>query len=217
VQAEEDRQQLLAQAELQQDRERIARDLHDGVMQAIYAVGLNLLATKNLIAESNAEATQSLDQSIQELRQVIDDIRRYVMSLSLDRLETSLPVLLDSLVNGLRETASLDVSLVIPEHVPALSEQQTLALYYIAREALTNVQKHAHAKRVRVCLDTGADAIALEVTDDGVGFDIAEVPGAEHMGLRNMRARAEAVGGSIEIERGAEGGTCLRCRLPLSD
>lgn len=216
VQAEEDRRRLAAQTELQQDRERIARDLHDGVMQAIYAVGLGLLATRGAVAETNPPVAASLDESIQELRHVIDDIRRYVMNLPLDRLGTDLPVQLRELVSTLRASTTLEVELRVPERVPALSEEQTLAIYHVAREALLNVQKHARASRVEVCVEADVGGIVLEVRDDGAGFDTTRPVGQEHMGLRNMRSRAEELGGSMDIESSPGKGTRLRFRFPLS-
>lgn len=215
IRAEQDRQRLAAEAELQLDRERIARDLHDGVMQTIFAVGLNLLETKNMVGDANPSAVLSIDQSIQELRQVIDDIRRYVMALPLERLGDDLPVLLNGLVSNVREGTSLEVTLNFPERMPPLSEQQTLAVYHVAREALANVQKHARASRVELQLDVNDEGLVFQVQDDGTGFDVEARPGQEHMGLRNMRSRAEALDGTLDVASSDTTGTRVRFWLPL--
>ncbi len=216
IQAEQDRQRLAAEAELQLDRERIARDLHDGVMQAIYAVGLNLLETRNVLAGTNPPAASSIDQSIQELRQVIDDLRRYVMSLPLERLGDDLAVLLNGLVGNVRANGSLDVTLDVPERMPPLSEQQTLAVYYVAREALANVQKHAQASRVDLQIDVNDEGLAFQMDDDGMGFSVESRRGQTHMGLRNMRSRAEALSGTFDVSSGDGAGTQIRFWLPLA-
>ncbi len=215
VRADEDRQRLMAQAELQHDRERIARDLHDGVMQAIYAVGLTLLEARTAVADVSPSSAASIDEAVQELRQVIDDIRRYVMSLPLDRLGAGIPALLDRLLDDVRTDAAIHTELTIPERMPVLSEQETLAMYHIAKEALTNVRKHAQASRVELRLAADSGRLVLEVRDNGTGFDITKQFQQEHLGLRNMRERAEEIDGVIEVESVPGTGTLIRFSLPV--
>lgn len=210
---EEERRALMAQAELQRDRERIARDLHDGVMQSIYAVGLSLFETRSAILSHAPEAVPALDEAVQELREVIDDIRSYVMGLPLERLDSDVATLLHEVVDEIHADSTLEVELTLPAALPTLAEGQAEALYHLAREALTNVRKHAHATHaeVRLAQDAG---IVLEVRDDGCGFDTAAPVEQRHMGLRNMRSRVASLGGSLEVESVPGEGTLVRVRLP---
>lgn len=215
VQAEEDRRRLAAQAELQLDRERIARDLHDGVMQAIYAVGLSLLETRSMVAETHPAAADAIDQSVQGLREVIDDIRRYVMGLPVEGMGDELAVLLERLVHDMRIDAPFEISAEIAGRLPRLSEERTKAFFYVAREALTNVQRHARASHVAVRLEVKDGRLSLHVLDDGVGFDVNAKRGTDHMGLRNMQSRADEVNGTLEVTSGPGGGTEVRLHTPL--
>lgn len=212
---EAERQYLMAQTELQRDRERIAQDLHDGVMQAIYAVGLNLLQTRQLLGTSAPEAVEAIDEAVAELRQVIDDIRSYVMSLPLQRLETAVAPLLREVVEEACSGSTLSATLMIAEDLPQLSETLTVTLYHLAREALSNVRKHAAASNIELRLSAENDQVTLEVRDDGIGFETAAPQAKEHLGLRNMRTRAASLGGSVEFESAPGSGTTVRCSLPL--
>jgi two-component system nitrate/nitrite sensor histidine kinase NarX len=182
-------------------------------MQSIYAVGLSLMETRSAILPHAPEAVPALDEAVQELRQDIDDIRSYVMGLPLERLESGVATLLREVVDEVRADAALDVELDVPGEFPALATGQAEALYHLVREALTNVRKHAGASRAEVRLGY-AGGITLEVRDDGCGFDAAAPLAHEHMGLRNMRSRVEALGGSLEVESSPGHGTLLRARLP---
>lgn len=213
---EEERRQLMAQAELQRDRERIARDLHDGVMQSIYAVGLSLLDARQAVAPLAPEAVPVIDEAVHELRQVIDDIRRYVMGLPLDRLHSDIAALLREVLDEVSADSDLATDLEVSGVPPALPEQQALAIYHLARESLTNVRKHAGASSVALRLVTEGDGLVLEIRDDGCGFDVSMPVAHEHMGLRNMRDRVEALGGTVEIESAPGRGTLVRAHLPLA-
>lgn len=215
VLADEDRQRLSSQAELQLDRERIARDLHDGVMQAIYAVGLSLLDTRGRIADIAPDAAVSLDTSVGELRDVIDDLRRYVMRLPLERLGNDLPMLLNGLLAEFGADRALTIALSFPERVPPLSERQTVALYHVAREAISNTTKHAQATRIGLRLDADERSVTLEVSDDGVGFDPGQEMGTDHMGVRNMHSRASEYGGRLEIRSEIGVGTSVQFCIPV--
>ncbi|MGE0133698.1 MAG: PAS domain-containing sensor histidine kinase [Dehalococcoidia bacterium] len=211
---EAERRQLMAQAELQRDRERIARDLHDGVMQSIYAVGLSLLETRGAIEPHAPEALPALDEAVQELRQVIDDIRTYVMGLPLNRLESDVAELLREVVDEVRADSAFEVALDVSPGLAELPGGQAQALYHLVREALTNVRKHAMATHAEVRLAQDGDAMLLEVRDDGCGFDPDAERDHQHMGLRNMRSRVEALSGVLDIESRPGAGTVVRVRLP---
>jgi two-component system, NarL family, sensor histidine kinase DevS len=212
---EDERQQLRAAGELQADRERIARDLHDGVMQAIYGVGLNLMELRARVAAGSPEAAAELDEVVTALSAVIGDIRSYVMNLPLERVANEVTALFTNLVDEFREQASIAATIDIAD-VPPLTDEQKLTLFHVAQEALANIRKHSQAQQVVLRVTRArSDVLRLEVRDDGVGFDAAAHQGREHMGLRNMRARAEQLGGDIEVESAPGAGTVVRLTMPL--
>ena len=216
IAAEEERQRLRAESDLQADRERIARDLHDGVMQAIYGVGLNLMDARTQIAAGAPETAEQIDEAIAALRTVISDIRHYVMNLPLERTEGDVPSILRQLLDEFRGLSSMNTNMEVEEGLPALTDEQRLAVYHVTQEALANVRRHSGAKRVDLRASCTGGILTLEVEDDGVGFDTSVDPGREHMGLRNMRTRADQLNGSIECDSQANLGTTLRLRLPVS-
>lgn len=216
IAAEEERQRLRAEADLQADRERIARDLHDGVMQAIYGVGLNLMDARAQIAHAAPETAAQIDEAVAALRTVISDIRHYVMNLPLERTEGDVPSILRQLLDEFRGLSSMYTSMEVADGLPGLTDDQRLAVYHVTQEALANVRRHSGAKRVDVRATCDGSILTLEVADDGVGFDTTSDLGREHMGLRNMHTRAEQLHGTVEVESRTGGGTTLRLRLPVT-
>ena len=199
---------------LLEDRERIARDLHDTVIQRLFATGLSLqgaakLAERPEVAARIEAAVEDLDVTVKHIRSAIfglegtrrdrGGLRDRVLSLA---EEAAGPL-------GFRPHVVFDGP--VDAVVPAAMANELLATL---REALTNAAKHARAGRVDVSLSV-VDGLVLRVTDDGVGLD----PGAEHAeghGLRNMARRAERLGGSMGVEAGGDEGTVLEWRAPLS-
>lgn len=215
VAEEDERQQLRAEAELQQDRERIARDLHDGVMQAIYGVGLTLMDAQGRTATAPAEASARIEEAVGTLREVITDIRQYVLNLPLDRSEGNIRAALHRLLAAAASRSALTTTFEVPEELPDLTEAQRDGLIHVAQEALANVQKHAHATEAGLRVHVEPGALTLKVQDNGNGFDPAESLDPEHMGLRNMRTRAEQLGGTVILDSAPGRGTTLSLRLPI--
>jgi PAS domain S-box-containing protein len=213
---EDERQRLRAASELQADRERIARDLHDGVMQALYGVGLSLMNARYKNADAAPAVATEIDDAVASLNTVIADIRAYVLNLPLARASGEVAGLLTDLIQDLREHSSINVELDIDDDLPPLTDEQKLVVFHMAQEALANVRKHSRAHSVRLCARSEPDAISVQVEDDGVGFDTFVDRGADHMGLRNMRARAEQAGGTLETKSAPGHGTVVRLHLPLT-
>jgi signal transduction histidine kinase len=191
------------------ERDRISRDLHDSVIQSIYAVTLSLDDVPELVSEAPGEASQRVDDAIDALHGVIRDIRNFIFGLR--------PLLLDSgsLLDGLRSlademrrntTTEIEVVGDEPDGVAVAVVAELLA---IAREALANVARHSGAGHASLRLATPGDDVRLEIADDGRGI----APDAEiargHHGLPNMRARAIGLGGTFDIRSG-EGTTGTR-------
>jgi PAS domain S-box-containing protein len=212
---DEERQRLRAETELQLDRERIARDLHDGVMQALYGVGLNLMHARVEAVEQAVGV--SIDESVQALNRVIADIRAFVMNLPLARAQGEMATLLAQLAEESGDASSITVDVDIRNDVPELLEEQKYAILQVAREALANARRHSGARSVRLSLIHGEGGVVLEVRDDGEGFDASADVGRDHMGLRNMRTRAEQLGAEFAVESAPGAGTAVRLLLATPD
>jgi signal transduction histidine kinase len=200
------------------ERDRISRDLHDSVIQSIYAQTLTLDDVPELVTEDPDEARQRIDTAIDALHAVIRDIRNFIFGLR--------PVLLESgsLVEGLGHLATElerngGVRVEIAVHDPSgtverLPIESVAELLAITREALSNVARHASASTTRVELTADAATVRLGLADDGRGFAADHHPGRGHHGLANMRARAEALGGTFEVRSAHGRGTRIIITLP---
>jgi len=201
------------------ERDRISRDLHDSVIQAIYAQTLALDDVPELIADDPVEAERRVDAAIEALSAVIRDIRNFIFGLR--------PVLLDGgglaegledLATELRRSAAVEVTVEVrdPEGAAAaLSIERIAELLAITREALSNVARHAAAAHASVLVVADGDGLRLEISDDGRGFEAPSGgPGRGHHGLANMRARSEAIGGTFEVTSARGGGTRIIVSIP---
>lgn len=195
---------------LSADHERIARDLHDTVIQRLFAVGMGLQGVRRM---APPQVSERIDQAVDDLDDVIRDIRETIFDLRQ-------PVL-TGVRAGLREVLAdsgdhlgFQPHLVLKGPVdsivtPALAEQ----LLAVTREALSNVARHARASSVEVTLEASAAGVDLTVADDGAGLPPTPPEGGN--GLANMRARARDLGGTVSFEPGSPHGTVVRWRVPL--
>ena len=196
------------------EQDRISRDLHDSIIQSIYAVTLSLDDVPELVSEAPAEAGQRVDDAIDALHGVIRDIRNFIFGLR--------PLLLDSgsLLEGLRTLAdemSRNTTTEIEiegEEPKGVSLEIVAELLAISREALANVARHSGAAHTWIRLAATETRANLEIADDGRGMDqTAELVGGHH-GLANMRTRAEAMGGTFDLESGPAAGTRIIVSIP---
>jgi signal transduction histidine kinase len=182
------------------EQERISRDLHDSVIQSIYAVTLSLDDVPELVSKAPAEAGQRVDDAIDALHGVIRDIRNFIFGLR--------PLLLDSgsLLDGLRTLAdelrrnTTSEIEIVGDEPESISLKVVAELLAIAREALANVARHSGATHTSVRLAVRGSHVRLEIADDGRGIDPEAEPARGHHGLANMRARAEALGGTFDLQ-----------------
>ena len=200
------------------ERDRISRDLHDSVIQAIYGQTLALDDVPELIATEPAEAARRVDEAIDALHAVTRDIRNFIFGLRPVLLETgSLADGLEHLATELRRNGGVEVSVSIDEGRAVADELpiETVAeLLAVTREALSNVARHASASHASVELGGTPHELRLELADDGRGFHAAVAADRGHHGLANMRARTEGLGGRFEVLSGAEAGTRIIVTLP---
>ncbi|MFQ5656680.1 MAG: GAF domain-containing protein [Candidatus Methylomirabilales bacterium] len=200
-----------------QERQRIAMDLHDGVIQSIYAVGLNLENCADMVGERLPEVKQRLSKAMSDLNGVIKEIRNYIFDLRPDRSRSrTLKQVLEDAAKELRVNTLIEADLVVDELKENLSPQQLLQLSQIVREAVANIIKHAKASSVTVHVFAKDDHFFLSVWDNGVGYVPGKVQGKSGQGLRNMVQRAGGMGGRLFVKTAPEEGTRLTVRIPLT-
>ena len=191
------------------DRERIARDLHDTVIQRLFGAGLSLNATMALVddvaRERISDTIDSLDQTIKELRTAIFSLQGSAAATTSGLRGRVLAV-----VNDAAPGLGLEPRLQFDGPIDAIDPAVADNLVAVLREALSNVTQHAHAANVRVAV-AATDEVVLTVIDDGVGV-AREVHGGR--GRDNMARRAEQLGGRFEIAVQPTGGSCLTWRVP---
>jgi two-component system, NarL family, sensor histidine kinase DevS len=198
------------------ERERIGMDLHDGIIQSIYAVGLALDFARNAVKNEPETANHKIEQAIDGLNNVIRDIRTYILDLRPRQFRgEDLLGGLHQLVDEFRANSRAEATIVSPKdglvNVPTVN---TTALFHICQEALANVAKHSKAYQANVHLWTTRDRVILEVSDDGQGFDQRKVSATLGHGLSNMVSRARKVGGDVEITSNPGGGTNILAWVP---
>ncbi len=213
--------QQAEQAAVSAERNRIARELHDSVSQALYGIALGtrtactLLDRQPVDEKIKAALANPLDYVLSLADAGLAEMRALIFELRPDALEKEgLVVALTKQAEAVRARHKLDMHIELCEEPPMLSLTSKEALYRVAQEALNNLIKHAHAKRVDLRLHCVEDALTLEVQDDGVGFDPqAEYPG--HLGLHTMRERVVRLGGALHIESAPGQGTTVRASIPF--
>ncbi|HEX2883340.1 MAG TPA: GAF domain-containing sensor histidine kinase [Candidatus Limnocylindria bacterium] len=200
------------------ERDRISRDLHDSVIQALYGQTLALDDVPELVEEDPAEAGRRVDEAVEAINAVIRDIRNFIFGLRPVLLEGgNLEQGLEHLAAELRRNGAVEVGVSVDgsgEMLDDLPIEQVAELLAVAREALSNVARHADAGRADVRLAITPDEIRLEITDDGRGFDAEREAARGHHGLANMRARSRALGGSFSVASAPRGGTRIIVVIP---
>jgi signal transduction histidine kinase len=200
-----------------EERERIGMDLHDGIIQSIYAVGLTLEHSALLLEENTDQAKQRLRYAIDALNQTIRDIRNYIMDLRPQRMKVlDLGESLRQLVREFRANTLIEIKLEMEgDFESVLDEGTSTALFHIAQEALANAAKHATATELRVSVRRMEREVQLQVVDNGVGFDENQVDSLLGHGLSNMALRAQAVGGRMTISSKPMQGTTVTALFPF--
>ncbi|MGD0611802.1 MAG: GAF domain-containing sensor histidine kinase [Anaerolineales bacterium] len=200
-----------------EERERIGMDLHDGIIQSIYGVGLTLENARLRLRENPQDAEDRLQQAIEDLNRTIRDIRSYILDLRPREMHgEGLVEGLQRLITEFRQNTKVEVVLSGPkgDHLADLPQTNAVALFHICQEALANISKHAEAKKVSVDVWGASDRVLLEVKDDGRGFDIGQVNKTVGHGLANMQTRVANVGGDLDISSGPGEGTTILAWVP---
>lgn len=190
-----------------EDRERIARDLHDGIIQDLFAVGLMLQTLQGSLGHGATNAT--LDDAVARLDQAIGGLRSYVFELPAPR---DLRQELERLVTAMGAVQPSRIRLTIEGDVSSMPASLAGEALNILREALSNALRHSDSKSIEVRLADADAELTLQVEDDGVGFDVSQP--STGMGLSNLRWRAERSGGQFELSSSPGKGTRVRVTLP---
>jgi signal transduction histidine kinase len=198
-----------------EERQRLSRELHDSVSQALYGIVLGAKSAQKRFARSPDRVQEALEYVVNLAEAALADMRSVILELRPESLQ------IEGLVGALSKRADavvarygIQVKKELPEE-PAIPLELKQAVYRAAQEALHNVVKHAHAKHASIQLKVYPDSIVLEVADDGKGFDPTR-PFPGHMGIQSMRERAEALGGELHIDSTPGSGTRVRFRTSIS-
>jgi PAS domain S-box-containing protein len=198
-----------------EERQRLARDLHDSVSQAVYGIALGARSAMELLSKDPTQLQEPLEYVLRLSEAALAEMRALIFELRPEALEREgLTGALKHHTAVLRSRHGIQVDESLGTE-PALSWEAKQGLYRIAQEALHNAGRHGRAKHVGIALSQDDSEIRLEVWDDGVGFDLEGAhPG--HFGLNTMRERANELGGSLEIESQPRAGTRVRATVPMA-
>ena len=199
-----------------EERVRISQDLHDGILQSLFAVGLAIEAGKLTLSPTACKTSGSpLDQAIDQLNLVMCEIRHFIAGLGSDLLQgKDLPAALKQMLASLTEHQATRVRLAVEDRAAkALSTEQSLHLIRVIQEAVSNCIKHAHAQEARVSLKMLKQGVRLSVRDNGRGFNQDAAKRTGH-GLANMAARAQKIGGRFTILSKVNEGTSIVLDFP---
>ncbi len=205
------------EAAKEEERERIARDIHDELGSILVAIKIEtaLLATKlpkdsRKLADKAHAIESLLDQAMGTASRVARELRPGILK------EFGLQAALECQAEDFAQRTGIGCRFQCEDDPPELGEQRSLALFRIVQEALTNVAKHAHASLVALRLYRDGRHLVLEVRDNGRGIAEEEITKPKSFGLRGIRERSRSLDGEFRIEAGEQGGTRLTLRLPLT-
>lgn len=211
--AEQSRYVLLAS-----ERDRIAREMHDGVVQSLFSISLGLeLCKKQVIRDPNSVAVR-LDELQQHLNNSMTELRRFIYDLRPMKLtELGLVGAVEYWLSEVNQSPGVRARLLVEGDLTSLSPSQEACLYRVAKEAVSNAVRHAQAGVVEVTIGRDNGEATMHVRDDGIGFDTAVMVDADlnGIGLRSIRERVKREGGSLSIDSQPGDGTVLTVHIPL--
>ena len=197
-------------------RERMAQDLHDGIIQSVFAMGLSLERCQGLVTKNPPEAVGLLGTARAGLKSIIRDLRAYITGLEPQMTEGAhLPTVLTSLARTMEHADSLQCRMDIdPAAAGRMTSEQATHIVFIVREAMSNSLRHAGAHNESISLQRHGDIVRLVVEDDGRGFDPDAAEGHGE-GLKNMAARAKKLGAGFSLSSRSGAGTRIVFDIPV--
>lgn len=211
--AEQARHVLLAS-----ERDRIAREMHDGVVQSLFAISLGLEVCKKRVAVDPAGVAERLNELQEHLNVSMTELRRFIYDLNPAKLaQLGLAGALDYWVGEVTKGRPVKGSIAVATDLPPLDPALEASIYRIAKEAVSNVVRHASASSFEVSLESQGATVTLRVSDNGTGFDARAATDEEGpgLGLRSIRDRVARAGGTSCFESSAGQGTVLTVSLPI--
>jgi len=198
-----------------EERNWLARELHDSVTQSLYSLTLFARTAHEQLARDPVQARTALEHVLEEAKNAFAEMRALLLQLRPTALaEEGLMEALRKHIETLQRRHGLEVQLHGPERLP-LTPDAGETLYRVAQEALANVIKHAKIRRAALTLEVAEAEVKLAVTDDGIGFDPQAVAGMDGLGLASMRERIHMIGGTFSIYSMPGGGTQVRAAIPV--
>jgi signal transduction histidine kinase len=199
------------------ERSRLSRDLHDGTIQNLYALGLELGHARSLLRRDAGETDQELGRALTSLQATITELRQFVLELEPDAWAgQSVSGYLTDLIARMRRTTPLQIHMHLDPDCDRLPGRTSIHLLQLVREAMSNVRRHARAENVWLTLQCRERTCRLTVRDDGCGFDPAAATGTGGRGLRSFRERAVELGGSVELRSSPGAGATIVIVFPTN-
>jgi len=198
-----------------EERERIGRDIHDGIIQALYGIGLSLEDVPELMSEDGHEAASRVERAIDSIHVAIRDLRTFVFGLRPELVEgSSLIGGLAALAEAFRHNTLIEPHVSWPADLFEPPPDTVAEMLAISSEALSNIARHARATNVTIEIRRAPPELVLEISDDGIGLGDTEIRHPGHHGLANMRDRATHIGGSLDLASVQPTGTRVTVRIP---
>lgn len=203
-------------SKLLEDRTRIGRDLHDGVLQSLYAIGLNIETTRRTRSDQTAETNEADDRMIRQINQLIHEVRGMIRELESGSVqEFDLSSELYALCATYEQTGRLHLQLDLQRSaIDVLTNEEEREILNIVREALSNCARHADATQAVVSIRMREAKIRVSIHDDGIGFSTV-VGRPRGYGLANMEARAKRLGGALKVQSKTGEGTHVIAEFTL--
>lgn len=197
---------------LLEERERISMELHDGVIQSLYGVGMQIDLIR--LNSSGAPATQ-LVNVVNSLNDVIEDIRSYIMHLRTSYNGGTMLECVLRVKNRLHIPEKVDLILNVPDEKPPFTPVVFESICLILMEAISNAVRHAHATKIQIAMGVEGNQFVMTISDDGKGFDTDEPDYKRGLGLRNMEERAQLYGGHVTVTSRPNEGTQATITVPV--
>jgi len=197
-----------------QERNRIARELHDTLAHTLSSISVQLEATKALFDQRPEQAKEMLSQTLENAKNGLSETRRALVDLRASELETlGLSQAIRATAESAAEQGGFEAEFDLEQEIDLLPENTAHTLYRTVQEAVENTLRHANAEIMDIRIRTNEDFIEMEIEDDGEGFDHANLA-KEHLGIRGMRERVEMLGGQIIIQSTPGKGTRIFVTIP---
>jgi signal transduction histidine kinase len=208
---------VVEQLVITQERNRLARELHDTLAHSLTAVAVQIEAAQAISEVDAAAGQEILGQALQTTRSGLTEARRSLSALRASPLDDlGLALAVRDLAESAAERAGVKLALQIGSHLENLAPEVEQCVYRVAQEALTNVVRHSNAGELQVALARESGRLRLTVKDDGRGFDVAAVTDTRY-GLKGLRERAEAIGGVLRVESAKDKGTTVTLEIATGE